>query len=129
MKKTMVVLSAIVLFIACGGSDEKKDETKKDESTTTAKEEDPEIKRGFDMIAKSDCFTCHKTSEKSTGPAYTVVAAAYENNQESIDYLAGKIITGGSGKFGEIPMTPHPTLALDSAKIMAKYVLSLKENK
>jgi cytochrome c len=128
MKKTILVLSAVVLFIACGGNDEKKAENN-ETASTEQKTEDPELKRGFDMIAKSDCFTCHKTSEKSTGPAYTVVAAAYENNQESIDYLAGKIISGGSGKFGEIPMTPHPTLALDSAKIMAKYVLSLKDNK
>lgn len=130
MKKTMLVLSAIVFFVACGGNDEKKDETKKDETTaSTTPAEDPEAQRGFDMIAKSDCFTCHKTSEKSTGPAYTAVAAAYDNTAETIDSLAHKIIAGGQGKWGTIPMTAHPTLALDSAKIMVKYVMSLKENK
>lgn len=131
MKKTMFVLSAVVLFIACGGNDEKKEETKKDETsaTTTAKAEDPELQKGFDMIAKSDCFTCHKTSEKSTGPAYTEVAKTYENNEQTIDSLANKVIKGGSGKWGSVPMTPHPTLALNDAKIMVKYVLSLKDNK
>ena len=126
----MFVLSAVILFIACGGNDEKKDETKKDDaSTATANAEDRELQKGFDMIAKNDCFTCHKTSEKSTGPAYTEVAKMYENNEQTIDSLANKIIKGGSGKWGTVPMTPHPTLQLDNAKTMVKYVLSLKDAK
>jgi len=41
--------------------------------------------------------------------------------------LANKVIKGGSGKWGDVPMTPHPQLSMDDAKEMVKYVLSLKK--
>src|SRR6478609_4051847 len=112
MKKTLIALSAICFLIACGGGD-KKDETKTTETTTATTEpaKDPEAERGFEMIAKSDCFSCHKTTEKSTGPAYSAVAAKYPNTPETIDTLVHKIITGGQGNWGSIPMTAHPALA------------------
>jgi cytochrome c len=91
MKKAIITLSAICFLIACGG-DDKKDEAKKDETTTATTEpaKDPEAERGFEMIAKSDCFSCHKTTEKSTGPAYTAVAAKYPEHEETLDTLGTK---------------------------------------
>jgi cytochrome c len=41
--------------------------------------------------------------------------------------LASKIIKGGSGVWGAIPMTPHPQISEDDAKQMVKYVLLLKK--
>lgn len=82
--------------------------------------------KGRELISKSDCLTCHKENDRLIGPAYAEVAKKYENNAKNIEYLAGKIIEGGSGVWGEIPMTPHPDLSKDDAAEMAKYVLSIK---
>lgn len=82
---------------------------------------------GEKLIAQSDCTGCHRIDQKLVGPAYEAVAQKYENNDKDTDYLAGKIIQGGKGVWGEIPMTPHPNLSQEDAKQMAQYILSLKK--
>jgi len=86
-----------------------------------------EYEKGNQLIAQSDCLTCHKVSEKLVGPAYVEIAKKYNGDTGKADYLAGKIIKGGAGVWGEVPMTPHPGLSEDDAKEMAKYVLSLNK--
>ena len=82
--------------------------------------------KGAQLIASSDCLGCHKEQDKLVGPAYKDVAKKYTNTDKNIDYLANKVITGGKGVWGDVPMTPHPNLALNDAKEMVKYILSLK---
>lgn len=84
--------------------------------------------KGEQLIAASDCLTCHKVDTKLVGPSYNEVANKYPATDANIDMLANKIIQGGSGAWGEIPMTPHPATSTDDAKEMVKYILSLKTN-
>jgi cytochrome c len=83
--------------------------------------------KGEQLIAKFDCLTCHKVDQKVVGPAYVEVAQKYEANDKNISYLAGKIIKGGSGVWGQVPMTPHPNVSEGDAKEMARYILSLRK--
>lgn len=85
-----------------------------------------DTKKGETLISKSDCFACHKVTEKLLGPAYKDVANKYANTKANIDYLVKKIKTGGSGVWGAIPMSPHPALSDDDAEAMVNYILSLK---
>jgi cytochrome c len=85
------------------------------------------FEKGKNLIAMSDCLACHQVEKRLVGPGYEEVAAKYEMNDKNVDYLAGKIIKGGSGVWGQIPMTPHPDLKQEDAKEMAKYILSLKK--
>ncbi len=80
--------------------------------------------KGAALIGKSDCLGCHKEHEKLIGPAYADVAKKY--NSDDVDKLADKIIKGGAGSFGDIPMTPHPSLSVDDAREMVKYILTIK---
>ncbi len=82
---------------------------------------------GAQLIAKSDCSTCHKEQEKLIGPAFVDVAKKYTSSQAVIDTLANKIVKGGSGNWGTVPMSPHPAISVDDAKTMAQYILSLKK--
>lgn len=83
--------------------------------------------KGLELIGASDCTTCHKVSEKNIGPAYTEVAKKYENNNETVAYLVKKIIDGGQGVWGDIPMTPHPDVSEADATEMVNYIMSLKK--
>lgn len=83
---------------------------------------------GKNLISGSDCISCHKEKEKSIGPSYIDVANKYANNSGAADMLAGKIINGGSGNWGEIAMAAHPDLSPTEAKQMAEYILSLSES-
>jgi cytochrome c len=135
MKKIFVMLGMLGLLAACGGGGEKKsDETTKEEP---AKEEtaassgelsdNPDYQKGLAIVSKSDCLTCHKIDEKNIGPAWRDVANKYAGQDTAIAYLAHKIIAGGSGVWGEVPMAPHPTFTQDDAEAVAKYVLLLKK--
>ncbi len=84
------------------------------------------VAKGAQLMAASDCGSCHKQDEKVLGPAYTAIAQKYPATSVNIAMLGHKIITGGKGHWGDIPMTPHPGLALVDTKEMAKYILSLK---
>jgi cytochrome c len=128
MKKVFIYLTIGVMAASCGNGNEEKGATSGDNTQTAATEakKDPDVEKGLELVGGSDCFGCHKIKEKATGPAYEAIAAKYPNNQATIDTLANKIIKGGAGNWGETPMLPHPNISEADAKLMAKYVLSLK---
>jgi cytochrome c len=140
MKKVFVIiaLASVATFsmTSCGGS--KKEETKteaseEDDSDDLAepKKESPDamIAQGQTLVDGSDCKTCHHPTNKIIGPSHTDVAKKYEFTQANVTLLASKIISGGSGVWGEIPMSPHGDLTKADAEKMAMYVLSLDGEK
>ncbi len=130
MKKVFGTLAAVVVLMACGGGTEKKATEETAAPAATAANDlsaNPDYQKGLALVAGSDCLTCHKINEKNIGPAYKDVAAKYENNEENIKMLATKIIKGGAGVWGAIPMTPHPQIKEEDAEAMVKYVLLLKK--
>jgi cytochrome c551/c552 len=79
---------------------------------------------GQNLVASSDCKTCHKVAEKSIGPSFRQVAEKYAGKPEAPAYLAKKIIKGGAGVWGETAMAAHPTLKEADAAQIVQYVLS-----
>jgi cytochrome c len=138
MKKLVVLIALIGLvnltLSSCGG---KKEEAKKEEGDAYGDYEtaEPEKASDEDLIAQgkalvdaSDCKTCHHLTNKIIGPSHTDVAKKYEFTRANVSLLADKIINGGSGVWGEIPMTAHAISKGDAEK-MAMYVLSLDGEK
>ena len=82
---------------------------------------------GEKIMAKQDCATCHKIDKKVIGPSYLEIAKKYPMNDKNVSYLSDKIIKGGSGVWGAIPMAPHSALKKEDAKKIAKYILSLNK--
>lgn len=119
-----MIAVASTLIVACGGSGSS---TEADNSTVSEnKAASDNFAAGKELIVKSDCLGCHKEQEKLVGPAYVDVAKKYAATADNVTLLAGKIIAGGKGVWGEIPMTPHPQIAEADAETMVKYILSLK---
>lgn len=138
MKKIFIILSITMVAYACGNQDagnsngETNAQTTEpnSESATPAVQdvtENPDYQNGLELVAKSDCLTCHKVEEKAIGPAYRDVANKYTNDDQTVKMLADKIIKGGSGVWGQIPMSAHPALSPEDAQQMVKYVLLLKK--
>ena len=84
------------------------------------------IANGAKLIAAGTCTSCHKEKEKLVGPAYGDVAKRDPTTEANIAMLATKIIVGGQGHWGEIPMTPNPGVTQADAREMVQYILSLK---
>ena len=134
MKRIFITAIAFAVLIACN-NESKKDkvettsETKEEKPAETPITENPDYTAGLELIAKSDCLTCHKVDEKLTGPSYREVANKYASQAPGIiPQLAEKIVKGGSGVWGQVPMLPHPTISQEDAEKMVKYILLLKSN-
>lgn len=131
MKKIAIIFSLCAVIAACSNDKPGQDsstasnETATNQTVAVAPAESTSLK-GAQLLASSDCLGCHKEQEKLVGPAYKDVAAKYPATEENIDKLANKVITGGSGVWGSVPMSAHPNLALNDAKEMVKYILSIK---
>ncbi|MDQ6813657.1 MAG: PQQ-dependent sugar dehydrogenase [Bacteroidota bacterium] len=79
------------------------------------------------LISKSDCKACHNIDKKSLGPAFTAVAFKYKGDIGAGDRLTKKIISGGSGVWGDAAMPAHPAFSTNDAATIVKYILSLSE--
>ncbi len=86
-----------------------------------------ELPLGQRLINRSDCKTCHNPTRKTIGPSYLDIAKRYESSEENITSLAGKIIKGGNGNWGQVLMSAHPNVSESDASQMVKYILSLHE--
>jgi cytochrome c len=131
MKRILAFSSLILILASCGGNNSNGNTSAPATDTTSAAAsnditKNPDYQKGFALVSKNNCFTCHKIDEKLIGPAYRDVAKKYAGNDTAVAYLAKKVITGGKGVWGEVPMTPHPDLSMADAEQMVKYILLLK---
>lgn len=126
MKKIIVILIISTGVIACNSGDDKTN-TAAPAQKANAAMDNPDYDAGLNLIAKSDCFTCHKLREKLVGPAYGDVANKYPNTAENINLLADRVIKGSQGIWGMVPMLAHPNIKKEDAEKMVKYILLLKE--
>lgn len=83
---------------------------------------------GWQLIKNSDCKACHAINDKSVGPAYLQIASRYPQEKSNIEKLAKKIVSGGSGAWGENVMSAHPQLSQQQAEEMVSFILSLKND-
>ncbi|WP_164464823.1 c-type cytochrome [Chryseobacterium indologenes] len=133
---TAMILGVLTMALSCSGKNEttpipiplpfteqpvKQPAPLPEPIVTTNASNDP----GFKLIEGADCLACHKIDSKLIGPSYQDVASKY--TKADIERLAQKIIEGGKGNWGDIPMTPHEGLSKDDAQQMVKYILSLKK--
>lgn len=78
------------------------------------------------LATAKNCMACHAIDKKLVGPAYKDVAAKYAGQKDAVDKLATKIIKGGSGVWGPVPMPANAQVNDAEAKKLAAWVLSLK---
>ena len=134
MKKRIMPLvlgSVFLLTLSSAHSQTKKAVPAKVASKTiddkvTQKASATDIESGKMLLSKSDCLACHKVDVKLVGPSFIEIAKKYPATETNYTYLADKVIKGGSGVWGKIPMPPHATIPVTDAKKMVTYILSLK---
>ena len=78
------------------------------------------------MATAKNCMACHAVDKKLVGPSYKDVAKKYAGDAKAADMLATKIMKGGSGVWGAIPMPANPQVSDAEAKKLAAWVLSQK---
>lgn len=79
---------------------------------------------GEKLIQSSDCTSCHMVDQTLVGPSYTAIARRYRGKPGAVHKLVVKVKKGGSGDWGDEPMTSHPSLTDAQLKEMVTWVLS-----
>lgn len=77
----------------------------------------------MELAGKYGCTACHKVDEKLIGPAYKDVYEKYKGNAGAEDLLVAKVKNGGAGVWGEMPMTPNPTVPDADLHAIVKSIL------
>ena len=79
-----------------------------------------------DLAKAKNCMACHAVANKLVGPAYKDVAAKYAGQKDAEDRLVGKVLKGGSGAWGAVPMPANPQVSEAEARTLVKWVLAQK---
>ena len=80
-----------------------------------------------EQLARSkNCLACHQIDAKVVGPAYKDVAAKYAGQPDAVAKLAQKVMKGGAGVWGPVPMPANPQVSEAEAKQLVQWILSLK---
>lgn len=79
-----------------------------------------------DLAQKKNCMACHALDKKLVGPAYKEVAAKYAGDKDAVAKLSAKVIKGGSGSWGQVPMPANPQVSEAEAKQLVTWILSVK---
>jgi cytochrome c len=77
------------------------------------------------LAQAKNCMACHAIERKVVGPAYKDVAAKYKGDKTAVDKLAAKILKGGAGVWGPVPMPANAQVNEAEAKKLAAWVLTL----
>jgi cytochrome c len=78
------------------------------------------------LLQQYKCYFCHADNEAKAGPAFVDVAARYKGKSQAVTILAATVKKGSHGG-GPWHMPPHPEVSDADAKVMVRYILSLKE--
>ena len=79
-----------------------------------------------DLAKAKNCMSCHAVGSKLIGPSYKDVAAKYAGDAGAEERLTQKVLKGGSGAWGPVPMPANAQVSEAEARTLVKWVLSLK---
>lgn len=80
-----------------------------------------------ELAQKKNCMACHAIDKKLIGPAYKDVAAKYAGEADAVPKLTQKVMKGGSGVWGAVPMPANPQVSEAEAKQLVQWILTLKK--
>ena len=85
----------------------------------------PELAQGKAAVENSNCMRCHGVDRKFVGPSFLQVAERYRTQSDAQAYIAGKILNGSVGVWGNTLMPRHPQVTQQQAQDMADWILAL----
>ena len=78
------------------------------------------------LATAKNCTSCHAVDKKVLGPSYKEVATKYAGQADAVDKLSGKIMKGGAGAWGPVPMPANAQVNADEARKLVTWILTLK---
>ena len=107
MKKSLMVIVAATAVVFAGGANAA-----------------PDAAKAKALAQSKNCLACHSVDKKLVGPSYVDISKKYKGNKDAEAMLIKKVINGGGGVWGTIPMPPNPVKE-DESKVLVEWILSL----
>ncbi len=126
-KKLIIFICLSIAFYGANAQNKPAKSSEKKVSEKKVKASKEEVQEGISIMAKSDCFACHQVDEKSIGPSYLEIANKYALTEGNLNALGTKIIKGGSGSWGTMPMSPHASITPEQSHKIVKYILTISK--
>ena len=79
-----------------------------------------------DLAKAKNCMACHAIDKKLVGPAFKDIASKYAGQADAVEKLSQKIIKGGSGTWGPVPMPANPQVSADESKQLVQWIMTTK---
>jgi cytochrome c len=76
------------------------------------------------LASAKNCMACHAVEKKLVGPSYKAIAAKYAGQSDAVDKLANKVIKGGSGVWGPVPMPANTQINEADARKLVAWILA-----
>jgi cytochrome c len=76
------------------------------------------------LANSKNCMACHAAEKKLVGPSYKDIATKYAGQADAVDKLANKIIKGGAGAWGPVPMPANAQVSDADAKKLVTWILA-----
>ena len=76
------------------------------------------------LATSKNCMACHAVDKKLVGPSYKDIATKYAGQADAADKLAGKVVKGGSGAWGPVPMPANAQINDADAKKLVAWILA-----
>ena len=79
-----------------------------------------------ELAQKKNCMACHAVASKLIGPSFKEIAAKYAGQADVVPKLTEKVIKGGAGVWGAVPMPANPQVTEAEAKQLVQWILTTK---
>jgi cytochrome c len=77
----------------------------------------------FSIAKKNACLGCHAINKKIVGPSFESIALKYKNDSNAQTFLKNKILKGGAGSWGVVPMPANAKLNDAELSLLASWIL------
>ena len=78
------------------------------------------------LATSKNCMACHAVDKKLVGPSYKDVAAKYAGQPDAVAKLSVKVMKGGSGVWGPVPMPANAQVTPADANKLVAWILTQK---
>ena len=78
------------------------------------------------LATAKNCMACHAVDKKLVGPSYKEVATKYAGQADAVEKLSNKVIKGGTGAWGPVPMPANAQVSADEARKLVTWIMTQK---
>jgi len=79
--------------------------------------------KAFTLAKQNACLGCHALNKKIVGPSFESVAEKYQNDSNAQTFLKNKILKGGAGSWGVVPMPANTKLSDADVSLLTNWIL------